>query len=266
MPISDGRTGKSFEELLNSPDIKDQFVISVSARLGRETARAQPGSRPHPIRAVLRQDVWRLPQGRGRQAAQAGRLDASPARRLGQRHDGQRRQRPAGRGGDGPREAAGGHDPISRAVRRHLQLPADRQHNRLSVHAFGAAIDINTQFSDYWEWSKGPNNPENGETGFPAQLAKFSSVTGSSGAPSGTTSTRCTSNIGRNSSRSQSEAGRSSERPLVKRQCDFLSRRVAARSSAKVRDFSGSCVGSAGQPRRKAVRIIRTENWNRPSG
>ena len=28
--------------------------------------------------------------------------------------------------------------------------------NRLSVHAFGAALDINTQFSDYWEWSKGP--------------------------------------------------------------------------------------------------------------
>ena len=26
---------------------------------------------------------------------------------------------------------------------------------RLSVHAFGAAIDINTKFSDYWEWSKG---------------------------------------------------------------------------------------------------------------
>ena len=26
---------------------------------------------------------------------------------------------------------------------------------RLSVHAFGAALDINDQFSDYWEWSKG---------------------------------------------------------------------------------------------------------------
>jgi hypothetical protein len=27
--------------------------------------------------------------------------------------------------------------------------------SRLSVHAFGAAIDINDKFSDYWEWSKG---------------------------------------------------------------------------------------------------------------
>ncbi len=27
--------------------------------------------------------------------------------------------------------------------------------SRLSVHAFGAAIDINAKFADYWEWSKG---------------------------------------------------------------------------------------------------------------
>jgi hypothetical protein len=27
--------------------------------------------------------------------------------------------------------------------------------SRLSVHAFGAAIDINDKLADYWEWSKG---------------------------------------------------------------------------------------------------------------
>ena len=31
------------------------------------------------------------------------------------------------------------------------------QTNRLSVHAFGAAIDINTKFSDYWLWAKKPD-------------------------------------------------------------------------------------------------------------
>ncbi len=29
--------------------------------------------------------------------------------------------------------------------------------NRLSVHAFGAAIDINARFGDYWLWSKRPD-------------------------------------------------------------------------------------------------------------
>ena len=98
MPISDGKAGKPFEELLNSPDIKDQFVYPYP--LGSDVK--PPGLNEDPgrirIRAVLRQDVRRLPQGRGRQAAQAGRLDAGPARRLGQHHDRQRRQRQAGRG------------------------------------------------------------------------------------------------------------------------------------------------------------------------
>ena len=35
MPISDGRTGKSFEQLLDHPDIKDQFAIPYP--LGEQT-------------------------------------------------------------------------------------------------------------------------------------------------------------------------------------------------------------------------------------
>jgi len=31
------------------------------------------------------------------------------------------------------------------------------QTNRLSVHAFGAAIDINAKYGDYWLWAKRPN-------------------------------------------------------------------------------------------------------------
>ena len=29
--------------------------------------------------------------------------------------------------------------------------------NRLSVHAFGAAVDINAKFGDYWLWAKRPD-------------------------------------------------------------------------------------------------------------
>jgi len=33
--------------------------------------------------------------------------------------------------------------------------------NRLSVHSFGAAIDINVKYSDYWRWNKGPYKYQN---------------------------------------------------------------------------------------------------------
>ncbi len=46
--------------------------------------------------------------------------------------------------------------------------------NRLSVHAFGAALDINTQFSDYWEWSKGTGRARrNGATAFPGEIGEM---------------------------------------------------------------------------------------------
>jgi hypothetical protein len=44
--------------------------------------------------------------------------------------------------------------------------------NRLSVHAFGAAIDINTQFSDYWEWSKGPGGSSKWRNRIPGEIGE----------------------------------------------------------------------------------------------
>ena len=45
MPISDGRTGKSFEQLLNHPDIKDQFAIPypLGIELKRPAVNEDPG-------------------------------------------------------------------------------------------------------------------------------------------------------------------------------------------------------------------------------
>ena len=48
MPVSDGQADKSFEQLLDRPDIKDQFVVPLSARPGRQAAGDQSGPRAHP--------------------------------------------------------------------------------------------------------------------------------------------------------------------------------------------------------------------------
>ena len=79
MPISDGRSGKSFEELLDNPDIKDQFAIPYP--LGADLKVPAVNEDPGRIRneRFFSQDVWRLPQGRGRQAPPAGGVDAAIA-------------------------------------------------------------------------------------------------------------------------------------------------------------------------------------------
>ena len=83
-PISNGRSGKTFDQMLDDPDIKDQFAI------------------PYPLGTALKipavnEDPGRIPYNCR---------------------------------------------PIA-------------QTNRLSIHAYGAAIDLATKFGDYWLWSKG---------------------------------------------------------------------------------------------------------------
>ena len=156
MPISDGRSRKSFDELLNNPDIKDQFAIPYPLGADIKVPAVERRPWPHPQRTIFSQDVRRLSQGRGAQAAQAGRVDA------------------------GPSTAAivsvtsvnGVKERLAEVVKELETLPADLTQylvpsagtyncrtiantSRLSVHAFGAAIDINAKFADYWEWSKG---------------------------------------------------------------------------------------------------------------
>ena len=75
--------------------------------------------------------------------------------------------------------------------------------DRRSMHAYGAAIDINTKFTDYWLWAKPAGGLYPTATGFRSRSSTSSSATASSGAASGTTTTRCTSNTGRSCSPSR---------------------------------------------------------------
>jgi D-alanyl-D-alanine carboxypeptidase len=154
MAISDGIANKSFEELLNRPDIKDQFAF------------------PYPLGSPLRVPAVNEDPGRIR-------YEPLFLKMYGDCRKGEVQKRlkpvawmPQRRGGTVSVTSVNGvSERLADVVRDLEQLPADMTRflvpaagtyncrpiagtGRLSVHAFGAAIDINTQFSDYWQWGK----------------------------------------------------------------------------------------------------------------
>jgi hypothetical protein len=153
MPISDGRS-KSFEELLDAPDVKDQFAIPYP--LG---AVAKPPARNEDPGRIRNEAFFRKMYGDCRRGEVRPRLD--PVAWLP---------------GGGQRVMAtrvnGVADRLARVVRALAALPAGMTPylvpsagayncrviagtRRLSVHAFGAAIDIAAAYGDYWQWARG---------------------------------------------------------------------------------------------------------------
>jgi hypothetical protein len=151
MPISDGRTGKTFDQLLDRPDIKDQFAFPYP--LGPNVRTPQPNEDPGRIRFEpffvkmygdckkgevtkrMKLVAWMPKRG-------GGRISVTTVNRIDERMAG--------------------------VVKDLESLPADMTKylvpsagtfncrtiantKRLSVHAFAAAIDINAQQADYWE-------------------------------------------------------------------------------------------------------------------
>ncbi len=155
MPISDGRSNKSFDELLNKPDIKDQFVFAYP--LGSDAEAPGPNQDPGRIRY---EPFFLKMYGDCRKGEVAKRLKSVA-------------WMPNRRGGSVSVTTVNGvNERLADVVKELDTLPGNMTQylvppagtfncrpiantNRLSVHAFGAALDINTQFSDYWEWTKG---------------------------------------------------------------------------------------------------------------
>jgi D-alanyl-D-alanine carboxypeptidase-like protein len=154
MPISDGRTGKSFQQLLDAPDIKDQFAY------------------PYPLGPDVKQPA---------ENEDPGRIRYEPffVKMYGDCKKGEvtKRMKPVawmpGRGGGKLSvTSVNGVDERLAAVVKDLDtLPATMTKylvpsagtfncrtiantKRLSVHAFAAAIDINDKQADYWEFLK----------------------------------------------------------------------------------------------------------------
>jgi D-alanyl-D-alanine carboxypeptidase len=155
MPISDGRADKTFDELLANPDIADQFAIPYPSggQLKAPAVNEDPGR-------IRNEPFFLKMYGDCRKGEVAKRL--APVIWMPAHHGGTVRVTTTN----------GVNVKLAEAVKELDQLPADMSRylvpsagtyncrpilntNRLSVHAFGAAIDVNAKFSDYWEWSKG---------------------------------------------------------------------------------------------------------------
>ncbi len=154
MPFDDGRE-RSFVDMLAAPSLKDQFAIRYPrgrtdtppgrnedpGRIRHEpmftkmygNCKADPGA----VTAALEEVVW-LPTQWGETLRVTSINGVANALR----------------------RVSAELDRLPRAMVRYLRPSAGTYHcrsiagtSRFSVHAFGAAIDINAKYGDYWRWS-----------------------------------------------------------------------------------------------------------------
>jgi hypothetical protein len=150
LPLSDGRTDKSFEELLDHPDIDDMFAFSYEAHA--KPAAPEVNADPGRIRVEA---LFRAIYGDCRKGAVEAKL-----------------RKISWFGGSVLFTTRNGADKALEAVAQDLAKlpkpmlkylsPSAGTYNcrpiagteRMSMHAYGASIDINTKFANYWRWSK----------------------------------------------------------------------------------------------------------------
>jgi hypothetical protein len=154
MPLSDGRGDKSFEQMMDDPDIADQFATPypLGGALKVPAVNEDPGR-------IRYEKLFLKMYGDCRKGEVAKRL--APVAWMPERHGSTLQVT----------SVNGVNARLADTIKELQTLPADMTRylvpsagtyncrsiantNRLSVHAFGAAIDINDKFSDYWEWSK----------------------------------------------------------------------------------------------------------------
>jgi hypothetical protein len=152
MPLKDGVANKTFEQLLEHPDIEDQFAFPYP--LGGPLKPPAPNEDPGRIRY---QPLFVKMYGDCRKGEVAKRLKSIPWL--------------LNRGGRAIRATTvnGVADKLIDISRELERLPKDmvrfavpsygvyncravRRTQRLSMHAYGAAIDLNIRYADYWLW------------------------------------------------------------------------------------------------------------------
>jgi D-alanyl-D-alanine carboxypeptidase-like protein len=158
-PISDGRTDKSFDELLEHPDIDDMFYVPYPAG----SAPAAPAKNIDPGR-VRFEPLFVAMYGDCHKNEVAAKLKAVE-------------WLPQHQGGKVSVTAVNGvADALAKVSRALDQLPAEfvkflvpnagtyncrdiAGSSMRSAHAYGVAIDISTKAADYWRWSANPQAP-----------------------------------------------------------------------------------------------------------
>ncbi|HHZ08917.1 MAG TPA: M15 family peptidase [Rhizobiales bacterium] len=171
LPLSDGRTDKSFDTLLNRPDIGDMFAFRYPA--GEPAA---PPALNHDPGRIRVEALFRALYGDCRKGEVAGRLRTV---KWLPRHGG---------GTVTLTQAQGAADALERVSRELDELPAafvrylvpiGGTYNcraiagteRMSMHGYGAAIDINIKHTTYWQWVKpGPDGTYRWSNQIPAEI------------------------------------------------------------------------------------------------
>lgn len=156
MQISDGRTDKTFEELLNAPDIDDMFAFPYPA--GAKPA--APGINHDPGR-IRHEPFFKKMYG----DCKSGVPPLAKVAWIRKHRGGSVRITKV----NGVHEALGAvSEDLEKLHPKFVKFlkPSAGAYNcrtiagtrRLSVHAFAAAIDINVKSAHYWKWSKPGSN------------------------------------------------------------------------------------------------------------
>ena len=159
LKISDGRTDKSFDELLEKPDIDDMFYAAYPAG----TAPHQPAKNFDPGR-VRFEPLFIAMYGDCKKNEVARKLravDWLP------RHHGGKVMITTSNGVDKALDAVSHElDQLPESLIKYLKPSAGTFNCRAiagstarSMHAYAASIDVNTAFSDYWRWAPHPAEP-----------------------------------------------------------------------------------------------------------
>lgn len=158
MPVSDGRPDKSFDQLLARPDIKDQFALA------------------YPLGAASRAPARNEDPGRFRNEAFFSAMYGDCRKGEVTRHLTPVAWLPRRGGGTLRVTTINGIAEKVAAISRELEARPDLLQyvspsagayscraiagtRRLSFHSYGAAIDINLRFADYWLWKPEKHAP-----------------------------------------------------------------------------------------------------------
>jgi hypothetical protein len=169
-PLSDGQTNKTFDDLLNHPSIIDQFKIRY--RLGPQTTSPAINEDPGRIR---NEDFFKKMYGdcrKGEVADQLRRVAWLPHRGgetiLATRVNGVAEKL---------EQISAELEKLPPSITRYAVPSAGVYSCRkiadsglISMHSYGAAIDLNDKFGDYWLWNKKSDGTFNRRHRIPDQI------------------------------------------------------------------------------------------------
>lgn len=174
MPLGDKRANKGFTEMLDKASIRDQFAIPyplATAPFQPPGTDVDPGRirneafflkmygdcRKGQVTSSLREVSWLPKHGGGKVRATAVNGVAEKLAKVSEELD------------TLPAEMIRYLVPMSGIY----NCRPIAETNRLSVHAFGAAIDINAKFGNYWLWSKGASGAIVWRNQIPQQIVEI---------------------------------------------------------------------------------------------